>query len=163
MRRVRYRFCVAGAALSQGQRQISRQAQHCRKVQYRFRGKRSSFARDKEKEKDLKTKKHGEKGRKRERERERERGRERESERARGRERESERARERESERERERESEKGRKGEEKARKRDKRRKSMATSRNLCKIRRRKFHLWNPATEAILGGLTSEMATSLRP
>ena len=37
--------CVAGAALSQGQVWISWQAQHFRKVKYRFRGRRSTFAR----------------------------------------------------------------------------------------------------------------------
>ena len=36
---------MAGAALSQGQVQISWQAQHFRKVKYRFRGRRSTFAR----------------------------------------------------------------------------------------------------------------------
>ena len=36
--------CVAGAALSQGQVSISWQAQHFRKVKYRFRGRRSTFA-----------------------------------------------------------------------------------------------------------------------
>ena len=36
---------MAGAALSQGQVQISWQAQHFRKVKYRFRGRRSAFAR----------------------------------------------------------------------------------------------------------------------
>ena len=42
---------MAGAALSQGRRnafegqvQISRQAQHVRKVRYRFRGRRRTFA-----------------------------------------------------------------------------------------------------------------------
>ena len=37
--------CVAGAALSKGQVQISWQAQHFRKVKYSFRGRRSTFAR----------------------------------------------------------------------------------------------------------------------
>ena len=36
---------VKGAALSQGQVHISWQAQHFRKVKYRIRGKRSTFAR----------------------------------------------------------------------------------------------------------------------
>ena len=36
---------MAGAALSQGQVSISWQAQHFRKVKYRFRGRRSTFAR----------------------------------------------------------------------------------------------------------------------
>ena len=35
---------VSGAALSQGQVQISAQAQHFRKVEYRFRGRRGTFA-----------------------------------------------------------------------------------------------------------------------
>ena len=35
---------VAGAALSQGQVQVLWQAQHFRKVKYRFRGRRSTFA-----------------------------------------------------------------------------------------------------------------------
>ena len=37
--------CVAGAALSKGQVQISWQAQRFRKAKYRFRGRRSTFAR----------------------------------------------------------------------------------------------------------------------
>ena len=37
--------CVAGAALSKGQVQISWQAQHFRKAKYRFRVRRSTFAR----------------------------------------------------------------------------------------------------------------------
>ena len=37
--------CVAGPALSIGQVQISWQVQHFRKVKYRFRGRRSTFAR----------------------------------------------------------------------------------------------------------------------
>ena len=37
--------CVAGAALSKGQVQMSWQAQHFRKVNYRFRGRRGTFAR----------------------------------------------------------------------------------------------------------------------
>ena len=36
---------MAGAALAQGQVHISWQAQHFRKVKYRFRGRRSTFAR----------------------------------------------------------------------------------------------------------------------
>ena len=36
---------VTGAALSKGQVHISRQAQHFRKVRYRFRGRHSTFAR----------------------------------------------------------------------------------------------------------------------
>ena len=36
---------MASAALSQGQVEISWQAQHFRKVKYRFRGRRSTFAR----------------------------------------------------------------------------------------------------------------------
>ena len=36
---------AASAALSQGQAQISWQAQYCRKAKYRFRGRHSTFAR----------------------------------------------------------------------------------------------------------------------
>ena len=36
---------MAGAALSQGAVKISRQAQHFRKVRYRFRGRRNTFGR----------------------------------------------------------------------------------------------------------------------
>ena len=42
--KVRYRF-AAGAAFSQGAVQISRQAQHFRKVRSRFRGRRNTVAR----------------------------------------------------------------------------------------------------------------------